>query len=153
MSSPGNYRQDVADVVLIFTDGEPIRRQGENAFGDKYKNSYGLHGEGLLAKDRAQSLKDKNVTVIGLAVGTEDTLSKFRDNIKEWTTEGKYFETNKDSLNSIIDQLINASCIDPGKKARHRRPGNDYLVQWFIVSTRENQSYRKNKRLQLSYIQ
>ena len=98
------------DVVLLFTDGEPIRRQGENTFGDKYKNSHGLPGEGLLAKDRAQSLKDKNVTVIGLAVGTKVTLSGFGDNIKNWTTEGKYFERNKDSLKSVIDQLINASC-------------------------------------------
>ena len=120
------------DVVLLFTDGEPIRRQGENAFGDKYKNSHGLHGEGLLAKDRAQILRDKNVTVVGLAVGTKVTLSGFRKNIKNWTTEGKYFERNKDSLQSIMNELISASCAGPaGKQGGHTRPGNGYLVQWF----------------------
>ena len=112
MSSPGNYRPDVTDVVLIFTDGEPIRRRGEGKFGDKYKR----YGEGLLAKDRAQSLREKDVTVVGLAVGTEFTLSRFRDDIKEWTTEGKYFETNKDSLQSIMNELISALCNDPGKQ-------------------------------------
>jgi hypothetical protein len=138
-------------VVLIFTDGEPIRRRGEDIFGDKYRSS--RYGEGLLAKNRAQSLRDKDVTMVGLAVGTEATLSKFRDDIKEWTTEGKYFETNKDSLQSIMDELISASCIDPGKQGRHARPGNGYLVQWLIVSTRENQSHQQKDRSQLSYIQ
>ena len=142
MSSPGNYRPDVSDVTLIFTDGEPWRRGGEYIFGDKYKSS--RYGEGLLAKDRAQSLREKDVTVVGLAVGTEATLSRFRDDIREWTTEGKYFETNKDSLQSIIDQLINASCIDPGKKAGHRRPGNGYLVQLFIVHEKIRVTGKKN---------
>ena len=135
MSSPGNYRADVPDVVLLFTDGEPIRRPGENAFGDKYKNAgYGLLGEGLLAKDRAQSLKDKNVTVIGLAVGvkSKEKLREFGENIKNWTTEGKYFERNKYNLTSVIDQLINASCTPAGKQGGHTRPGNGYLVQWFM---------------------
>ena len=145
MSSPGNYRPDVTDVVLIFTDGEPIRRRNEDKFGDKYRSS--RYGEGLLAKDRAQSLREKDVTVVGLAVGTEVTLSRFRDDIKEWTTEGKYFETNKDSLQSIMDELISASCIDPGKQGGHRRPGNGYLVQWFIVSKRESQSNRQKNDL------
>ena len=139
MSSPGNYRPDVSDAVLIFTDGEPIGRTGEDKFGDKYKSS--RYGEELLAKDRAQSLRDKDVTVVVLAVGTEYTLSKFRDDIKEWTTEGKYFETSKDSLQSIMNELISASCIDPGKQGGHTRPGNGYLVQWFIVSTREKNGF------------
>ena len=130
MSSPGNYRPDAQDVTLIFTDGEPIRRRGEDIFGDKYMSS--RSGEGLLVKDRAQSLREKDVTVVGLAVGTEATLRRFRDDIKEWTTEGKYFETNKDSLQNIMDELISASCI-PGKQGGHRRPGNGYLVQWFVI--------------------
>ena len=139
MSSPGNYRPDVSDAVLIFTDGEPIRRRGEDKFGDKYKSI--LYGEGLLAKDRAQSLRDKDVTVVGLAVGTEYLLSRFGDAVKELTTEGKYFETSKDSLQSIMNELISASCIDPGKQGGHTRPGNGYLVQWFIVSTREETDF------------
>jgi hypothetical protein len=108
---------------MIFTDGEPIRRQGEDTFGDKYNSS--RYGEGLLAKDRAQSLRDKNITVVGLAVGRENKLNKFGDNVKEWSTEGKYFETNKDSLQSIMDELIKSFmsvyCIMPGKKGGHVR--------------------------------
>jgi hypothetical protein len=150
VSSPGNYRPDVTDVVLIFTDGEPIRRRGEDKFGDKYNSR--RYGEGLLAKDRAQSLREKDVTVVGLAVGTEVTLSRFRDDIKEWTTEGKYFETNKDSLQNIMNELISASCIDPGKQGGHRRPGNGYLVQylyWITVFifhiTRSPLIFRENR--------
>ena len=141
MSSPGNYRPDVSDVTLIFTDGEPWRRGGEDIFGDKYKSS--RYGEGLLAKDRAQSLREKYVTVVGLAVGTEFTSSRFRDDIKEWTTEGKYFETNKDSLQNIMNELISASCIDPGKQGGHRRPGNGYLVQLFIIHEKIRVTGRK----------
>ncbi|CAB3990655.1 Hypothetical predicted protein [Paramuricea clavata] len=113
VSSPRNYRPDVSDVVLILTDGQPIRRKDEDNFGDKYKSN--SDGEELLAKDRAQSLRDKNVTVVGLAVGSEATLSKFGKKIKEWTTEGKYFETSKDRLHSVMKELISASCIDPGQ--------------------------------------
>ena len=116
-----------------------MRRRGEDKFGDKYKSN--RYGEELLAKDRAQSLRNKDVTVVGLAVGTEYWLSTFRDDIKEWTTEGKYFETSKDSLQSIMNELISASCIDPGKQGGHTRPGNGYLVQWFIVSTREKTDF------------
>ena len=118
------------DVVLLFTDGQPIRPKGEDKFGDRYKSN--SEGEGLLAKDRAQSLKDKNVTVIGLAVGSKVTLRGFGKKIKNWTTEGKYFERNKDSLQSVMDELISASCVDPGKQGGHTRPGNGYLVQWFM---------------------
>ena len=110
------YRSDVSDVVMLFTDGQPIRRRGEDTFGEKYKSN--RYGEGLLAADRAQSLKDKDVTVVGLAVGSEGTLSQFRDAIKEWSSPGKYFEATKDTLQNIMDELISASCIDPGKRMR-----------------------------------
>ena len=131
-------------MVLIFTDGEPWRRGGEDTFGDKYKSSG--FGERLLAKDRAQILREKDITVVGLAVGTEYWLSRFRDDVKEWTTEGKYFETDINSLQNIMNELISASCIDLGKKGGHTRPDNGNLVQWFIC-----EYTRKNR--QLSYIQ
>jgi hypothetical protein len=87
----------------------------------------------LLRIELKASEKKMSLAVVGLAVGTEVTLSRFRDDVKEWTTEGKYFETNKDSLQSIMNELISASCIDPGKQGGHRRPGNGYLVQWYVI--------------------
>ena len=98
---------------MIFTDGQPIRRLGEDTFGDKYENK--RHGERWLADDMAKRLRaNKQITVVGLGVGTESTLQEFREDIKRWST--KYFETRKDSLSSIINQLISASCVDSGTK-------------------------------------
>ena len=109
------------DVVMIFTDGEPIRRGGEDTFGSKYEDN--RNGEILLANDRAQSLKDKNVTVVGLAVGRQDTLEKFKHYIKKWSTKGKYFEADEDKLQTIVDKLIKASCcnISHGKQNENTR--------------------------------
>ena len=113
---PKNHRSDVSDVVILFTDGEPIRRRNEQTFGDKYK---GRNGERLLAGDMAQQIKEKDITLVGLAVGNERTLRKFRDDMRKWSSEGKYFETTSDSLNTIINELVSASCIDPGVYRRN----------------------------------
>ena len=109
------------DVVMLFTDGQPIRRRGEDKFGSKYESN--RYGEILLAKDRAQSLRDKNVTVVGLAVGTQGTLKDFKHYIEEWSTKGKYFEVDKDELQTILDKLIKASCcnISRGKQNQNTR--------------------------------
>ena len=96
------------DVLMILTDGQPIRRRGERTFGDKYNNKY--DGERLLAKDRAKSLRDKNVTVVGLAVGSVRRLRRFAHDIKEWSTKGKYFEADKKSLQNVLDKLIDSLC-------------------------------------------
>ncbi len=113
--SPANYRPDVADAVLIFTDGQPIRRKGEDTFGDKYSDR--RRGECLLAKDRAKDLRDREVTVVGLGIGTQSTLDRFKDDMKNWSTDGKYFVADKEHLESVMSELISASCIDPGKGA------------------------------------
>ena len=113
LPSPGNYRPDVSDVVMIFTDGQPIRRRGEDTFGEKYASS--RNGERMLAKDRAKDLRDRDVTVVGLGVGSEITLSRFRQDIQDWSTQGKYFEAETSTLQGIIDELVSASCIDPGE--------------------------------------
>ena len=86
-------------------------------YGEKYKST--RDGERLLATDMAEEIKNKGITLVGLAVGTESTLTKFRGDMMKWSSENKYFEANKDSLNTIINQLISASCIDPGKYYRH----------------------------------
>ena len=95
---------------MIFTDGQPIRRPGEDAFGDEYSDRN--YGERWLADDTAKSLRDKHITVISLATGTESTLRRFREDIKGWST--KYFETKTANLSSITTQLISASCVDSG---------------------------------------
>lgn len=102
----------MSDVIILFTDGEPIRRRGEDMFGDKYR---GREGERMLASDMAEEIKNKDITLVGLAVGTDSTLRRFRGDMIKWASEDKYFETNKDTLNTIINQLISASCIDPGE--------------------------------------
>ena len=95
---------------MLFTDGEPVRRRGEDPFGDKYKDPE--HGERLLANDRTKSLRDKNVAVVGLAAGTEKQLRKFGGEIKKWSSKGKYFEADKSNLQNVLNALIKASC-DP----------------------------------------
>ena len=73
----------------------------------------------MLAGDMAKEIKEKDITLVGLAVGNERTLRKFRDDMRQWSSEGKYFETSSDSLNTIINQLVSASCIDPGVYRRN----------------------------------
>lgn len=68
----------------------------------------------MLAGDMAEEIKKKDITLVGLAVGNEGTLRKFRDDLTQWASEGKYFETSTNSLNTILNQLVSASCIDPG---------------------------------------
>ena len=98
---------------MLFTDGQPIRRQGEDTFGDRYKSI--RYGEELLANDTAKSLKNKGVAIVGLAVGATGKLDKFKGKVKAWSTEGKFFEASKDTPQTVLDELVSASCIDPGK--------------------------------------
>ena len=100
--------------MIIFTDGEPRRpSKHDETYGDKYKSI--KHGERLLAGDMAEEIKKKNITVVVLAVGKEATLKEFKVYMRQWSSENKYFEADFDSLTSIIDKLINASCVDPGE--------------------------------------
>lgn len=96
MRSPKNFRSEVDDVVMILTDGEPIRRRGESSFGEKYRSW--RNGERLQANDRANSLKSKDVTVVGLAIGYESRSKRLRHLIKTWSTKGKDFETSMNNL-------------------------------------------------------
>ncbi len=111
--SPKNYRPDVGDAVLIFTDGQPIRHRGDDIFGAKYSDR--RYGERLLAKDRAKDLRDRDINVVGLGIGPQYMLRRFRDDMREWSTDGKYFEATKENLRSVTDELVSASCIDAGK--------------------------------------
>ena len=90
-----------------------MRRTGEDTFGDKYSD--GRNGERMLAIDRAKDLRDRDITVVVLGIGTKYALERFKDDMKNWSTSGKYFEANKENLRSVIDLLIDAFCIDPGK--------------------------------------
>ena len=119
MRSPRNYRPNADDVVLIFTDGKPIRRRGEDTFGDKYKSNY--DGEIHLANDRARSLRDKNVTIIGLAAGKKSALKEFRNLIKAWSTKDKYFETHEDKMQKILNGIktvVYSFSVPEGKQGR-----------------------------------
>lgn len=97
--------------MIIITDGEPRRiNNRQKTYGEKYKNNNN-NGELLLANDMAEEIKNKGITVVGLAVGNKIKKST----IKQWSSENAYFKANFDSLTSIIGNLINATCIDPGE--------------------------------------
>ena len=100
--------------MFILTDGEPRRpNKHDETYGKNYTSI--KDGERLLAGHMAEEIKKKDITVVVLAVGKEATLKEFKVYMHQWSSKNKYFEADFDSLTSIIDKLINASCVDPGE--------------------------------------
>ena len=105
--SPLNHRPDIADVILLFTDGEP-----------RAKTRKLTAEQTLLAQQCSASLKDdKGVKIIGLAVGLPQVVGKFLPLIKEWSSEDSVFSTKLDELDNVLDQLVAKTCENPGKSS------------------------------------
>jgi hypothetical protein len=96
-------------VVVLFTDGEPIRRLRE----PDNEDSFGFKSETEMATYYAEELKKKNITVIGLAAGRESIIDKFYDDLTDWSNF--VFKTEFTDLDSILDKIVNASCISAGE--------------------------------------
>lgn len=118
--SPRNYRANVGDVVVIFTmgGGDKAQCSGENTkersiSSEEYKRKAG--DECLIAKERSEKLKERNINVVIVAWETENISKIVNDELKEWSTAGKYFQASKENLKTIIDNLTSATCIAPGK--------------------------------------
>jgi glutaredoxin-related protein len=93
--SPFNHRDDVDDVVLLFTDGRPKPEDEQTAMANKF----------------AQILKNRNVTIIGLAVRVPGKVEEFKPNIERWATSPQLvYEAKIDNLDNVISKLVQASC-------------------------------------------
>lgn len=116
LTNPKNYRKDIEDIIIILTNGEPIRRRGEDTFGEKYNHL--SYGEGLLANDTAESLRNKNVIMFVIAVRTEFDFRGPRHAVRGWST--RYFEAyHKSWLRpTITSSLEYAFCEDAGTERR-----------------------------------
>ena len=99
-----NHRPEIADVILLFTDGEPRARTRVLAAQQEQ-----------LAHDCASSLKTRDVKVIGLAIGEDDVLAQFLPQIRTWSSPGSLFMTEFSALNNVLDQLVADACKPAGK--------------------------------------
>ena len=98
-----NARPNVADVVMIITDGEP---RGPGPQGREEQNAY----------DNADALKNKAILVDGVAVGPQRLA--FKTKIERMaTSSSNTFDAEFDKLDTIMKNLVDASCqpFKPGK--------------------------------------
>ncbi|XP_046864510.1 uncharacterized protein LOC124458761 isoform X3 [Xenia sp. Carnegie-2017] len=96
-NSPLNNRPNIADVVLLITDGEPRGRKVGDELKDAYKYS--------------SAIKDKDILIVGVAVGDPSIVKKFKPVIKKMSTSEKTtFDSKFDSLDKILSQIVDASC-------------------------------------------
>ena len=103
--SPLNHRPSIADVILIFTDGEPRARTRRL-----------MAQQQQLADVCSASLKnDKDVKIIGLAMGKDRVLAQFLPHIEKWSTEGSLFTAEVSDLDNVLDQLVADTCKPAGK--------------------------------------
>ena len=105
--SPLNHRKDVADVILLFTDGRP----------NPHKNT-DEDNQIPVAKDYSKKLKEKKVQIFGLAAGKKSFLKGAADLIKKMSSQPstKYFIKSNiehvDSLlvDNLVDKIVGPSC-------------------------------------------
>ena len=103
--SPLNHRPSIADVILLFTDGEP-RARTRRLVAEQQD----------LADVCSASLKtDKDVKIIGLAIGAETVLARFLPYIEMWSSEGSVFTAEVSKLDNVLDQLVADTCKPAGK--------------------------------------
>ena len=102
LKSPLNHRPGIADVILLFTDGEP-RARTRTLIAEQER----------LAENCSKSLKDdKDVKIIGLAVGSAE---KFLHFIEKWSSEGSVFQAKITELNNVLSELVADTCENAGE--------------------------------------
>ena len=105
--SPGNNRDDVEDVILLFTDGRPeVDGPAPKAEAEIQKANY-----------YSDKLKEKNVKIVGVAAGQPDQIASFIGNIKQWATHPslviktglKALEIEK-NVKTLVESLVIPLC-------------------------------------------
>jgi hypothetical protein len=106
--SPLNHRDDVDDVILLFTDGHPstLKCHKLEEIGPLLR----------LVDGNSTELKEKNVTIIGVAAGQKSVRQKFTHFIKNWTT--LVFETDwsNENLENLTNTIVDPLCGNPTRK-------------------------------------
>lgn len=92
--SPANYRSDVDDVILLITDGVPN----------------GLQNSEKITKQYAQDLKDRNIVIITVGVGS--LAKRYEHVLIDLATSDNHFVyvTGFHMLESLLDKLVTKSC-------------------------------------------
>ncbi len=94
--SPFNHRGNVDDVILLFTDGNPNPEDKQTRKANKY----------------SKILKNRNITITGLAAGVPDEVEKFKHNIKKWATSPQLvFEAELSQLDTVISNKTSESIV------------------------------------------
>ena len=97
--SPLNNRQNVDDVIVLITDGEPR----------------GKRNTPELTKQYAQDLKDREIVLVTAAVGPQSETPKFKQLLRGLATSPDYFfKAQFDEMDAILGKLVAKSCIKPG---------------------------------------
>ena len=105
LPSPSNHRREIADVILLFTDGEPRARTRKM-----------VNEQIMLADVCSRSLKNKrDVKIIGLAVGLPSVVDEFLPYIMRWSSNGSVFEATLDALDNVISELVADTCENAGE--------------------------------------
>jgi hypothetical protein len=94
-ASPLNARDTVQDVILLFTDGEPRSPKGSAV-------------EKAMVVTETNKLKQKNVTIVGVAAGSPKVIKTFKKDIQSWVTDSsEVAETSLETLDKDVDKLVN----------------------------------------------
>lgn len=90
---------------MIITDGEP---RGPGDAGEETARAFA----------EAEALRDKQVLIIGVAIGPDR--NKFKNNIVRMTgSEENTFNATTDGLETILDKLVEASCNNGTEMNNH----------------------------------
>ncbi|XP_028404264.1 uncharacterized protein LOC114526919 [Dendronephthya gigantea] len=105
--NPENYRADVEDVILLFTDGAP------NPDYTGYRSQrLQKQNQKRIADETAEKLKNNSVLIVGLAAGQPDKVAKFKPFLENWATSPDLvFEAQLDKLDKVLNELVDASCM------------------------------------------
>ena len=107
--SPLNHRDEVEDVILLFTDGHPTSRAKD------------LEPLLRLVSGNSTELKGKNVTIIGVAAGQQQVRRDFIHFIKNWTSSVFETEMNELDLKILANSIMDPLC------------GNAPRKYWFMI--------------------
>ena len=97
--NPLNHRAEYADVVLLFTDGNPQGYRGNRRKTQEQKD--------LVVKYSAL-LRNRGVKIIGMAVETGGKLDKTF--IADLSTDGKVISATLDNLDNVLRELEAETC-------------------------------------------
>ena len=126
--NPRNRRTDAEDVVILITDGHP----------------QGIHNAVSEAEKEAETLKDKNVLIIGVAVGDAITRSSYMRVLERLSSPGQTLKSAFEDINVIINTLVDKTCQN--RPALGKRPYSRLISRDFNFATAEKIAELKSAR-------